>query len=324
MDPRLVAIVCFAGMQPLDVVGPHEVFAGATRLLAADASRGRPAGYDVRLVAAAPGAVVGESGLALVVDDPLPHPGAVDTLIVPGGDGVLAARVDTALVDFVRATAGSARRVASVCSGTFVLAEAGLLDGRTVTTHWRRAKQLATDYPAVAVDADPIYVHDGRIWTSAGVTAGIDLALAMVEEDHGPTLAQTIARHLVMFLRRPGGQSQFATPVWSPATGLDTIRAAQDAVHADPGADHRVAVLAGRVGMSARHFTRRFHEEVGEPPARYVEHVRVECARALLERDEAGVRVVAERCGFGTAETMRRAFLRRVGVAPDDYRKRFR
>ena len=321
MAPRLVAIVCYPGVQPLDVVGPHEVFTGAVRLLTA---QGAEVPYDIRLVAATPGPVAGESGLALVAPHPLPSPGTVDTLVVPGGDGVIAARDDAELVGYVGAVARSARRVASVCSGTFVLAAAGLLDGRTVTTHWRRAAQLAREHPEVTVDADPIYRHDDRIWTSAGVTAGIDLALAMVEEDHGAELAQTIARHLVMFLRRPGGQSQFAAPVWNPPARHDAIRAAQDSVHADPATDHRIEALARRVGMSPRHFTRRFHEEVGEPPARYVERIRVECARVMLERDDAGVRAVATRCGFGTAETMRRAFLRQIGVAPDDYRKRFR
>jgi transcriptional regulator GlxA family with amidase domain len=321
MRSRLVVIVCFPGVQPLDVVGPHEVFAGATRLLA---SSHKPGGYQVELVASTPGPVTAESGLVLVASHPLPRARSIDTLLVPGGDGVFDARADQRLVSFVRRAARTTRRVGSVCSGTFLLAEAGLLDGRTVTTHWRRAGQLADEYPELRVDADPIYIHDDTIWTSAGVTAGIDLALAMVEQDHGPDLAQTIARHLVMFLRRPGGQSQFAAPVWTAPAAHDGVRAAQDHVNVDPAGDHRVDTLARAAGMSGRHFTRVFHEQVGESPARYVERVRVERARAMLERDECGVAVVAQRCGFGTAETMRRAFVRRIGVAPDDYRKRFR
>lgn len=321
MRKRLVVIVCFPGVQPLDVVGPHEVFAGATTLL--DAA-GRPGGYHLELVASAPGPITTDSGLQLGAPHPLPRSRPIDTLLVPGGDGVLTARADRRLVSFIRRAARTTRRVGSVCSGTFLLAEAGLLDGRTVTTHWRRADQLASEYPAIRVDANPIYIHDGAVWTSAGVTAGIDLALAMVEDDHGADLAQTIARHLVMFLRRPGGQSQFATPVWTPPAAHDGVRVAQDHVNVDPAGDHRVDILARAAGMSGRHFTRIFHEQVGESPARYVERVRVERARGMLERDDCGVAVVATRCGFGTAETMRRAFVRRVGVAPDDYRKRFR
>ena len=321
MRKRLVVIVCFPGVQPLDVVGPHEVFSGATKLLASAREQG---GYAIELVASTPGAMTTESGLQLVAPRPLPQARQIDTLLIPGGDGVLAARADRTLVRFIGRAARTTRRVGSVCSGTFLLAEAGLLDGRRVTTHWRRADQLAAEYPAVRVDADPIYIHDGSIWTSAGVTAGIDLALAMVEEDHGAEIAQTIARHLVMFLRRPGGQSQFAAPVWTPPAAHDGVRAAQDHVNVDPASDHRVDILARAAGMSSRHFTRVFHEQVGESPARYVERVRVDRARGMLERDDYGVAVVAQRCGFGTAETMRRAFVRRVGVAPDDYRKRFR
>ncbi len=321
MRKRLVVIVCFPGVQPLDVVGPHEVFAGATRLLdAAD----KPGGYRVELVASEPGPVTTESGLQLLAPHPLPRSRKIDTLLVPGGDGVLDARRDRRLISFVRRAAATSRRVGSVCSGTFLLAEAGLLDGRRVTTHWRRADQLAAEYPALEVDAEPIYIHDGVMWTSAGVTSGIDLALAMVEQDHGAEVAQTIARHLVMFLRRPGGQSQFATPVWTAPATHDGVRAAQEQVNLDPARDHRVDTLASAAGMSGRHLTRVFHEQVGESPGRYVERVRVERARGMLERDDCGVAVVAQRCGFGTAETMRRAFVRRVGVAPDDYRKRFR
>ena len=321
MRPRLVAIACFPGVQPLDVVGPHEVFVGATRLINARSLAGRS--YEVRLVATTPGVVTSESGLSLVAPHALPRPRDIDTLLIPGGDGVLAARGDAALLRFVRRAATTARRVASVCSGTFILAEAGLLDGRIVTTHWRRAEQLQREYPAIDVDADPIFLHDGAIWTSAGVTAGIDLALAMVEEDHGAELAQAIARQLVMFLRRPGGQSQFATPVWTAPARHNAVRAAQERINLDPSADHRVDVLAQAVGMSSRHFTRRFVEQTGDSPARYIERVRVEHARGMLERDDAGVAVIAKRCGFGTAETMRRAFVRRIGVPPDDYRKRF-
>ena len=223
-NPRVLFVV-FDGVQPLDIVGPHEVFGAANQVLRAAASSGPT--YDLAVAATKPGQVTSENGLLLYAATALPRSGTIDTLIVPGGNGVIAARGDTALVTWVRRAAQRSRRVASVCSGAFVLAHAGLLDNRRVTTHWRRGKQLARDYPKLIVDTDPIYIRDGNIWTSAGVTAGIDLALAMVEEDHGCEMAQTIARNLVMFLRRPGGQSQFACDSVVPggAARIDTRRA---------------------------------------------------------------------------------------------------
>jgi transcriptional regulator GlxA family with amidase domain len=316
---RRVAIVCYPGVQPLDVVGPHEVFAAANVAL----GRSTSARYELLLCARQAGPVTSESGLTMYADAPIPTKGAIDTLILPGGDGVYAARDDAELVASVRIAARRARRVATVCSGTFLGAAAGLLDGRRVTTHWARAARLASDHPELDVDADPIFIRDGNVWTSAGVTAGIDLALALVEDDHGAELAQTVARHLVMFLRRPGGQSQFAAPIWSKPAERGAIRTAQDLINADPSADLRVGALAAAIHMSERHFTRVFAAEVGEPPAKYVERIRVEAARRHLEVHGATVASVAGQCGFGTAETMRRSFLRRVGVAPDDYRRRF-
>jgi transcriptional regulator GlxA family with amidase domain len=199
-----------------------------------------------------------------------------------------------------------------------------LLDGKRVCTHWARAGALARRFPALDVDAEPIFIRDGDVWTSAGVTAGIDLALAVVEHDHGAEVAQVVARWLVMFLRRPGGQAQFAAPIWSERAELEPVRAAQELIEAEPGADHRVGVLASRVGMSARHFTRRFTEEVGISPGQYVAAVRTDAARRELEATGATVDLIARRCGFGTAETMRRTFTRRIGVSPDQYRRRFR
>jgi len=264
-----------------------------------------------------------ESGLGILAPATIPAKGPIDTLLVPGGDGVFAACDDPVLVAAVSAAAKRSRRVATVCSGTFLGAAAGLLSGRRVTTHWARAPRLAQTYPDLDVDADAIYVNDGNVWTSAGVTAGIDLALALVEDDHGADIAQAIARHLVMFLRRPGGQSQFAAPVWSKPAETRAVRAAQDLVNANPAADLRVGAMAAAINMSERHFTRVFTAEVGEPPAKYVERIRVEAARRQLEERGTSVAAVASSCGFGTAETMRRSFLRRVGVAPDDYRRRF-
>jgi transcriptional regulator GlxA family with amidase domain len=213
--------------------------------------------------------------------------------------------------------------VVSVCTGAFPLAAAGLLDGLTATTHWRWTRALAREHPAVDVHGDAIYLRQGRVWTSGGVTAGIDLALALVEADHGTELAQQVARELLVFVRRPGGQSQFAAPAWAPPAARPAVRAAQDLIHADPAADLRVPEIARRVGMSVRHFTREFTRELGHPPAEYVEQVRVDAARRLLESEPVLVTVAATRCGFGSAETMRRAFLRRLGVAPDHYRRHF-
>ncbi len=321
MSERHVVIVVYDGLQPLDAVGPHEVFAGANQWL--DSQQDARPRYRLRL-AATTAVVRGESGLPMVAE-PLPaHDVAIDTLLVAGGDGSQAARYDSELTTWLVAAAPRARRFGTVCSGTFVAAEAGLLDGCTVTTHWARASQLAEEYPALTVDSDPIYLRHGSIWSSAGVTAGIDMALAMVEDDLGAEVAQTIARWLVMFVHRPGGQTQFATPVWTPRANNISIRATQDYIDANPGEDLRVDRLAARTVMSERHFSRQFTAEVGTSPARYVERARIEAARRALEVTTDTVETVASRCGFGAAETLRRSFHRHLGVSPDAYRQRFR
>jgi transcriptional regulator GlxA family with amidase domain len=320
MPIRTVAIVAYPGVQSLDVTGPFEVFAGARR---AAAAHGIDAGYDVSVVAADPGPVTCESGIALIASA-LPAPDIrLDTLLLPGGGGVENARRDPALVGWVGHIASRARRVATVCSGALLGAEAGLLDGRRVTTHWARAEQLAAEYPLVEVDADPIYVRDGKVWTSAGVTAGIDLALALVEDDLGSDVSQLIARWLVMYLHRPGGQTQFATPVWVRRAERSPVREAQSRVEATPDGDHRVSSMAEAASMSERHFTRVFSAEVGESPSRFVERVRTEAARRELESTHDTLDVIASRCGFGSPETLRRAFHRRLRTSPDAYRRRF-
>lgn len=316
MDRRLVAILAFPNMQVLDVAGPHEVFAVANQAA-------RRQVYDVRVVGARSGPMASESGLAIVATDWSSLRGPCDTIVVPGGPATRDAAATAAEVRWLARRAPSARRVATVCTGTFLAARAGLLNGKRVTTHWHWADRLQREHPELTVDADPIFINDGAVWTSAGVTAGIDLAIALVEDDLGPEVAQLIARSLVMFLRRPGGQSQFAAPTWVERATLPPVRTAQHLVDSAPGEDHRVPVLAARVGMSERHFTRVFAEQVGMPPARYVERVRVEAARRMLEADGVTTDAVAKACGFGTAETLRRTFHRRVGVAPDEYRRRF-
>jgi transcriptional regulator GlxA family with amidase domain len=321
MNERHVVIVAFEGVQPLDAVGPHEVFAGARR---AAASVGRVGGYRVTLASPGGGPVRAESGLVLGTTALPDAGGRVDTLVLAGGNGANAAAANETLISWVRATAPRCRRVATVCSGAFIGAAAGLLDGRRVTTHWARATELRTTHPGLTVDPDPIYIRDGKVWSSAGVTAGIDLSLALVQDDLGVDVAQTIARWLVMFLHRPGGQTQFASPVWVPRAERSTVRAVQDLVEAAPGGDHRLPMLAAAAAMSVRHFTRVFTAEVGESPSRFVERTRVEAARRELETTSDTLDLVAARCGLGSAETLRRVAQRHLGVSPDAYRRRFR
>ena len=276
MEERHVVIVVFPGVQSLDAVGPFEVFAGATRAAPGLGCSGR---YRVTLASTDGQPVRAESGVGLCTE-PLPGAGArIDTLVLPGGDQAQSARGDQELMSWIMAVAPRCRRVATVCTGAFLAAEAGLLDGRRVTTHWSRADQLAAEFPSLLVDPDPIYIQDGKYWTSAGVTAGIDLALALVQNDLGIEVAQTVARWLVMFLHRPGGQTQFASPVWVPRAERSTVRAVQTMVESAPGGDHRVPALAEAAAMSVRHFTRIFTNEVGETPGRFVERGRMEGAR---------------------------------------------
>lgn len=315
--PRNVVIVGFPALQALDVVGPYDVFTGASLLTGG--------GYDVVLGSLDGRPVTSPTGLAFV-STPLPDPGAaaIDTVIVPGGPGVDAARSDPELVAWIKTASGAARRVISVCTGAFLAAEAGLLDGCRVTTHWAFAERLAQEFPNIEVDPDPIFVRSSEtVWTAAGVTSGIDLALSMVEDDHGTEIAQTVARWLVLYLRRPGGQTQFAAPVWMPRAKRAPIRAVQEAIESQPGGAHSIEDLAARAAMSPRHFTRVFTVEVGEAPGQYVERIRTEAARRQLEETDDTVVAIATRCGFGTAETMRRNFIRRVGISPDQYRKAF-
>jgi transcriptional regulator GlxA family with amidase domain len=321
MPERHVVIAVYPGLQPLDAVGPFEVFAGATRVAA---SLGRAGSYRITLASTDGEPVWTESGLGLCTV-PLPVPGEpVDTLLLPGGDRARSARRDAALLSWIGRVAPTCRRVATVCTGAFLAAEVGLLDGRRVTTHWASAEALAADYPALEVDADPIYIRDGKYWTSAGVTAGIDLALALVQDDLGDEVAQTVTRWLVMFLHRPGGQTQFATPVWVPRAERSTVRTVQNLVERVPDGDYRVPVLADAAAMSVRHFTRVFTTEVGETPGRFVERVRMELARRQLETTDDTLERIAARCGFGTGETLRRVFRRRLNVSPDAYRRCFR
>jgi transcriptional regulator GlxA family with amidase domain len=317
MGAREMVIVVYDGVQLLDVAGPLEVFDGARRALEGDS-------YRVRVASAGGRDVTTSAGVRLGVDvDIMGAARDLDTVVVAGGWGYADAMLDSQTVAQVQRLAARARRVASVCTGAFVLAEAGLLDGRRATTHWAYCAPLAKAYPAVRVEADAIFVRDAKVVTAAGVTAGVDLALALVEEDHGADLARQVARWLVVFLQRPGGQSQFSTWSLARSPADDALRRLVGDIAADPAADLSIPAIAERLSMSPRHVSRVFARELGMSPGRYVERARVEAARMLLENGRDGVETIARRCGFGTAETMRRAFLRQLNVPPSAYRDRF-
>ncbi len=322
---RRIVIVAYPGVQSLDVTGPLEVFSTAQRFIAAAGEQRRARGYEVSVRSREGTALESSSGLCVVpAGDLRSTTGPIDTLIVPGGDGRVRALEDAELIEWIRRACARARRTVSVCTGAFLLARAGVLEGRRVTTHWASAAELQGAHPEIEVDAEPIFIRDGSIWTSAGVTAGMDLALALVEEDHDRELALKIARALVMFLRRPGGQAQFSATLVAQQPERAPLRELQRELLEDVAGDHRVESMAQRAHMSARHFARAFRAETGLTPARYVERVRLEAARRCLEESEEPVALGAARCGFGTAETMRRVFLRGLGVGPTEYRRRFR
>ncbi|PTL82826.1 AraC family transcriptional regulator [Vitiosangium sp. GDMCC 1.1324] len=306
-------------VQELDVVGPADVFAGINRLLGQ-----RGPGYEIELVTGTADRLVqGEAGLSLLAGRSFREVrGPIDTLLVAGGTGVMNA-CDPSLLRWLRERASQVRRLGSICTGSFLLAEAGLLDGRRATTHWGWAREMARRYPRVSVDPDPIWTQDGKIYTSAGVTTGMDLALAMVEEDFGSAAALQVARGLVLFLRRPGGQAQFSVALSAQSSERKALRELQVWMAENPGEQLSVESLAARVAMSPRNFARVFLRELGTTPARYVQEVRVEAARRQLERTDKGVEEIASTCGFGSAEVMRRAFLRGLGVTPARYREHF-
>lgn len=314
MAQRTVLFVLFDGVQSLDVTGPLEVFAGA--------EKHAPGSYRVRTASLDGAPVRTSSGLNVVPDSSLEEAPAPHTLVLPGGEGTR--RPDPRLVDWVRGQGPRADRLVSVCTGAILLARAGLLDGRRCTTHWAYCATLARDHPAVRVEADPIFVRDGTVSTSAGVTAGIDLALALVEEDLGRDTALRVARHLVVFLRRPGNQAQFSAQLTAQTAHRDPLRDLQQWITEHPAGDLGVDALAARAALSPRHFARAFRAETGMTPGRYVDRVRLEHARRLLEDTADGVEEISRASGYGTPEAMRRAFVRTLGAAPAEYRRRFR
>ena len=317
-----IALLAYPGVQALDLSGPLEILARATRILREE-GRAQP-GYELMVVGTERGPLAASSGFRFLPDVTFRElRGRIDTLLVVGGQGVNAQLENRALLAWLRRVAPRVRRLGSVCTGAFLLAEAGLLDGRTVSTHWSRAAELQQRYPRVCVEPDRIWVRDGNVVTSAGVSAGMDLALALIEEDLGADVALAVARAMVMYLRRPGDQSQYSAPLRLQAAQTPSVRELVSWATEHPAADLSVPALARRVGKSPRHLTRVFRKELGLAPAEAVEQLRVEAARRALQQSALGLEQVAERSGFGSAEVLRRVFLRALHVTPSAYRARF-
>ena len=310
---RVTALV-YDGMKLLDLAGPLEVFAEAGRF---------GARYQLEVRSIDGNDVLSSTGLRVPVNGPISEVVEVETALIVGGDIFPVTPVPDDLAAAAASLARCAGRTASVCTGAFILAEAGLLDGRRATTHWRHARILAAAFPDVRVEPDAIFVEDRGVFTSAGVSAGVDLALALVERDHGAELARVVAQALVVFLQRPGGQSQFSPSLATPRPGTPALRQVTDAIAADPSGNHSVSALAARMHVSARHLSRMFQEELGVSPGKYVESVRVDAAIRLLHEGQS-VTATARQVGIGSPESLRRAFLTRVGVSPRAYQQRFR
>nr|WP_057439107.1 helix-turn-helix domain-containing protein [uncultured Pseudomonas sp.] len=317
--PKIIHVLAFANVQVLDVTGPLQVFASANDLAR---QQGLPLPYAINVIAAQAEPVMTSAGLALVAE---PLPGAdtpCDTLVIAGGWGVYGAAEDRQLVEWVRQKARHSRRMTSVCTGAFLLAASGLLDGCRVATHWTRCEELARKYPRLQVEANPIFIQQGSLWTSAGVTAGIDLCLALVEQDLGRAVALEVARHLVVFLKRPGGQSQFSVTL-SLQKGGSRFSELHGWIAEHLHLDLNIATLAAACGMSERSFVRHYRAETGQTPARAVELIRVETARRQLADSAVAIKRIAAQCGFGSEETMRRSFIRALSITPQLYRERF-
>ncbi|MFI8491120.1 GlxA family transcriptional regulator [Streptomyces rubrogriseus] len=311
--PHRVVVLVFDGMKLLDLSGPAEVFSEANRF-----------GADYRLsIVSADGSPVRSSiGMRVPADTDVRAAAAHDTLVVVGGDALPDSPVDPVLGAAAKELAERAERIASVCTGAFVLGAAGLLEGRRATTHWQHTATLARRCPSTRVEADALFVKDGSTYTSAGVTAGIDLALALLEEDHGPGLARQVARSLVVYMQRAGGQSQFSASLQGPAPRTPVLRLVQEAVQGDPTADHGLEALAARVRVSPRHLTRMFRAELDTTPMKYVELIRFDMAKALLDAGHNATEA-ATRSGFPSYESLRRAFARHLGLSPIGYQQRF-
>jgi len=316
---RTVEVLTYPAVQILDVTGPVQVFASANEIMKKTAGI---APYTIRLVAMGRGEVIASAGVPLGVQPLSADDMEVDTLLVAGGPGVEEAASDPELLSWLVVRSGRARRTASVCTGALLLAAAGLLDGKRATTHWSFHTDLGRRFPKILIEADPIFIRDGTVWTSAGVTSGIDLALALVEEDLGPTVALAVARYLVVFLKRPGGQAQFSETL-ALQMADDRFGSLHEWINSNLAEQLSLPVLAGQAGMSERSFSRRYMEATGLTPTRAVERLRVEAARRLLLETRLSIKSICRRCGFGSEETMRRSFMRLLSTTPHDYRARF-
>ncbi|HYJ70424.1 MAG TPA: GlxA family transcriptional regulator [Nocardioidaceae bacterium] len=314
MAPRQILVVGYDGAELVDIACVTTAFGLATRL------GGEPA-YRVRLASLDGGDIRCEHGVVLRAQTRLEAVRSVDTLMISGGDGHLAAAADPELLRQVRRLARQARRVASVCTGATILAASGLLNGRRATTHWLYAAELAERYPNVTVDSAPIFIRDGRVATSGGVTASLDLTLAFIEEDHGSELARWVAMGMVTYLQRPGNQAQMSVFTTTPRPDHATLRAVVDHVVAHPDDDLSAVALAARAGVSVRQLTRLFHEHLGEPPASAVRRVRLEIAARMAATTDLPMSQLARRCGFGSAESLRQAFVAKFGVSPRTFRR---
>lgn len=322
LTQKRIGILIFERCQIVDATGAAGVFGAANEILKAD-GRKTPF-YDLRFVAPTSGRVITSAGVSLFADHALSaRLGAFDTFICAGGKGTQAFIENARSVAAVAKVAARATRVVSVCSGAFVLAEAGVLNGRRAVTHWAHCERLAQDYPAITVDADPIFIKDGNVFTSAGVTAGMDLSLALVEADLGRDVALTVARDMVMFFKRPGSQAQFSTHLAAQMAPAGSIRDLQMWLLNNLGHDIDVEKLAEKTAMSPRTFYRQFKKSTGMTPARFLMQSRLDAARRLIEESPLQIKVIAGECGFGDVERMRRAFQRDFGISPDDYRRRF-
>jgi transcriptional regulator GlxA family with amidase domain len=317
---KRIEFFLYSGMLALDLTGPMDVFHAANVLLSRNGKV--KDGYEFVFSALKPGLVSTSSGLKFLADSRQGKK-AMDILLVPGGIDIEAISYDSDTVQGVRLAARKAKRIVSICSGAFILAAAGLLDGKRVTTHWSVTDRLAELYPKISVEPDSIYVKDGNIATSAGVTAGIDLALALVEEDYGPSLAIEVARLLLLYRRRPGNQSQFSTPLAMQAKAGKRFKDLIDWVETNLNQNLTVEKLAEQVNMSPRTFARIFPSETGMSPGRFIEQLRIDRARELLESGDEGLENVAYKSGFGREERLRRAFQRRIGLSPAQYRAHF-
>jgi transcriptional regulator GlxA family with amidase domain len=320
MITKRIGVVGFDRVTALDLVGPLEAFAAAATT---EGNGNRQCCYEVVVLGLTGRSFVAESGIAFTPHHTLQSAPAVDTLIIPGGSGLRERQTNDRICSWVKRHAHQIRRIASVCTGIYGLAPTGLLDGRRVTTHWRFADDVTARFPALKLDRNALFIRDGAFYTSAGITAGIDLALALIEEDHGVQIALSVARELVVYLKRPGGQEQYSEPLQFQVQSSDRLADLIPWISSHLRQDLSVEILAARDNLCVRHFSRRFRKVFGLPPAEFVQNVRLDEARQRLSSRNNSVRMIADSVGFTSADSFRRAFERRFGISPTAYRGRF-